>query len=557
MIYGGAQPFGTIYFGGQLGLLEEGGGPSTEVPAWKVVIAGLDRTDFVDLSSLEIEEQLNGLNNCSLRLNDLPIGQTVQASAPIYVYVDQRVVFGGFVETIDVEVAINKKTQTLSLDCHDWNALCDRHIVDNKFDTANQTLYDIVYAIVHSYSGDPNERLADDGVVFTSGFQQGGGQVPTWPRISTVVFSDTTVTDAFNALADLTGYWWDIDYNKQLRFVDPSKLRTPFDLDESTFSDFNATLSTTRQDYRNIQRLIGGKDTTDPLTQEFTGDGEATSFTLRYPLAIAPTIVKQPGAVAQTATIQDVDDTGDWYYQLDSDKINQNTDNTELTGSESIEVTYRGFFPIEIIARNDSEIDRLAALEGTSGATEIVDSDTSINDADLAEERVNGLLRRYGRIPPTIRAVTFTRGLSPGSLCRVVLPEYGIDRDMLVDQVTTTFHGENENLGVVAEYQATLVDSERQESWVDFFRRLATKGRPFRFRENDKVLILRHATDVLELTDALNFDAALGHYYSDISGWDIVGAPEVGLPRVRSITDSTVIFWAGPAVGTPRHVDLS
>ena len=109
-----------------------------------------------------------------------------------------------------------------------------------------------------------------------------------------------------------------------------------------------------------------------------------------------------------------------------------------LTDANVLSVRYRGLYPLSMRGDDEDEIERRAAIEGTSGRYERVERDASIDENDLASELVNALLQRHGSIGDKIACQTQDFGYKPGQLISVSHPQIDVDALFIIEDVSGT-----------------------------------------------------------------------------------------------------------------------
>lgn len=522
----------------------------------EIYVGGVKYKSWVE-ETLAITQELNARSEAQFALNDRTASVHLKPGQPVRITRDGVLIFAGLVDEVEEHAPDGAESGLLEIAVHcvDWNALADRHLVAAKLATAGQTLRDVVTAILDVHSGDIGERLKDDGVRIDGTVEQGPVLTSVAPDGSlrgVLIFNYQTVTEAYDDLAELVGFWWIIDYEKRLHFRDPKSTRAPVVLDQQVFREFRKVKVTQNLDqYRNVQILRGGKDVTLARTQKFKGDGEQTNFELALPVSEVVSIVKQPGSVSQTFGIREKEQGKNWYYQVDQKGVSQDSGGTKLTTSETLEVTYKGFFPILQKGRADPEIKARKTLEATTGVYEQREEDQEVNDNDLAEEKVAALLRKFARVPRIVEFETPVHGFSPGQLLPANLPEHNLSGDLLVGTVNFGWVGKEGNQDRY-EYRVRAVEGEFIGGWADFFRRLTDKQGPRSVRENDQILLLRQLLDVIEITETVTTQAPLGSFLTDVSR-GLVGQRGLGGRRQKSVTDTTEDIAWGPMVGEPNH----
>jgi len=443
-------------------------------------IAGVDRTSLLQVNTLSISDELNSRNTCDFVLADETGSYRPAVGEEVIITENGTRRFAGTIDDKQEYVLPSTNTLKIRVTCVDYNQICDRHLVARVYE--NQALGDIVHDIVA-------QDLAGEGIT-TNNVQDG-------PVITKAVFNYMTVAEAFNELAELTGYAWYIDYNKDLHFFSRETNTAPFSLSDTSNNFRYMTVRQTRGQYRNKQYIRAGQDITDLRTEQFVGDGANKTFVLAFPVAKQPTITVN--GVSKTVGIRGVHTNGyDFYWSKGEKEITQDDAASALTSSDTLEVTYQGFFPIILVAQADQEIDDRKATEGGTGIYEAIEDDPNIDSQNLAQQRADGLLRKFGRIPRIVEFETDEGGLAAGQLISIDVTDYNLSGQFLIDSVQA-----NDVKGQFLRYRVRALDGETLGGWPEFFKKLAQAGRKFVIRENEVLILLRRFKDAVVCSDSL------------------------------------------------------
>ena len=307
-----------------------------------------------------------------------------------------------------------------------------------------------------------------------------------------VVFNYIPVSEALDSLASKTGYWWSIDSQKRLFFVERDSLKAPFIINNMSIIKDSLTVENGNSNYRNQQYIIGAKDLTDIMTEDFRGDDVKTTFTTTYPVAKQP-IVRINGNVISVGIrgLDDVDEDGEenlikhfFYWQKGSKEITQNkkfaVENT-LSTDDILSVDYQGEFDIVIVAKDLNKIDETKTTENlsTSGVVEAVEEDKSLSSRKAGVNLANSRLEQYGLKGRKVKFTTWRRGLQAGQMVTVNFPQHNINNlQFLIDSVEVTSIDDDEEYVVTASYNLS------EGSWAKFFYNLVTSNRTYTIREN-------------------------------------------------------------------------
>jgi hypothetical protein len=457
-----------------------------------MTIAGLEMsafgTGYLQADSLTISDALNRRNTCGFDLLGPPSARPVIGQEVVILNGTPRA-FAGFVEDFS-EKRLSGPVARLaySVNCVDYNAIADRHHVARVYEVVGQTMGDIVIDIV-------TKDLAGEGI--TTAYVQDG------PLIEKAVFNYQTVAEAFNNLAELTGYSWYIDYNKVLHFFARETNAAPFGLSDSSSNFRNLTVKRNRSQYRNKQIVRAGYDLTDSRTETFKGDGETRSWPLKFPVGVQPTAISV-GGVPKTIGIGGVDSGKDFYWNKGDPLIKQDDSGTKLTSANIVSVTYQGMFPIVVTAQDDSAIAAMQAQEnGGTGVFEAVTDQPNIDSEEMATAAASGLLRKYGEIPEVVEFETDDDGLAAGQLLPINVTDHGLAGSYLIDNVRAS-----DRDGRTLVYRVKALSGESFGGWEALFKGFAEQGRRLVIRENEVVVLLRQNTQAVTCAEALTYTSA-------------------------------------------------
>jgi len=370
-------------------------------------------------SSLAITDNLNARNTCNFMLKQTArkrhlVGQVVEVRTAVCPGEVQKTIFKGSIDRIAERNEFIGAQLFFSVEAVDFNQLADKRLVTKIYE--NITVKAMILDIVDVFMKDDN--------VTTNG-------VETLDTvIEKAVFSYVTVAKAFDDISKLTGFHWNIDYDKDLKFFKRSTGHSGFTIDGNTavlnkfcdwleefktrkvqgikFANFNITRQ--REQLTNEQFVIAGKDTTTLRQDEFVGNGKDRQFTLRYELAelklnldgtIADDAISLSPGGNESVGLRDRDE-GEvkWLTQKGEKEIIQDEAETPIPDTTTLTVKYKGLRPIIIKSSSGpSKKERKNIEQGSSGIYSRVHDDESIEKESYAIDYANGLIRRYKDIP--------------------------------------------------------------------------------------------------------------------------------------------------------------
>lgn len=450
-------------------------------------VNGVDVTTKLMESSLSIDSQLNSVQTAGFTLVEKgtePTSALVTIGNEVTISLDGSPVFGGNAKIVKTKQPNNALVWFHTVEAYGYIDHLNNHLVAEVYE--NQFSGDIIKDLVTNY-------LSGEGYTTTN--------VNDGLVISKAVFNYQSFAAAANELSDLTGFDFYIDHSKNIYFKARDENLAPFSVTDSNHNGArDIEVINSYENYRNRQYVRAGRDITETQSENFSGDGQRITFTALYPLAEVPTITVDTGggAASQTVGILGLDTGKDWYWSKDEKQISQDEGGTVLATSHIMAISYKGFFPLIVIAEDTAEIAERATIENTDGVVESVIDDQNIEKLDNAVEKAQGLLRKFGKITETINFNSDTAGLLPGQLITIEIAGYQVSGDYLIENINI-----QDIPGLGFRYSVKALSGESFGGWVDFFKKLADNGRKFVIRENEILTRMRVFSEQIDLTDSL------------------------------------------------------
>lgn len=293
---------------------------------------------------------------------------------------------------------------------------------------------------------------------------------------------DMTVYDVLNEIAGLVGATWNIEVNTAstlreylgytstpLQFYagtsGPLPAITPYEFyDTPVFKPFRFVFLV-REDFptaeppescrdiqksveaysmRTVQTVKGATGITDPQTETHIYSAEDGKIAVAWPVAEQPTI-RVNGKLA-TVGISGIDNDNvskQWLFAYNSAEIAINDKHEPaLTGGETVEVTYRGYFSLRVRLSNAAAIQQIAAQSNTSGTVEEVESnDRCSTAAELISYAANRLYSHAEAEATVTLVVDSPRCTDPFTIWRLNWPEIHITGEYVVVERTLFLGG--------------------------------------------------------------------------------------------------------------------
>jgi hypothetical protein len=373
---------------------------------------------------------------------------------PVEFAFQNMVLFRGFIEKATATKWSREGTDQFTfvwdIDCIDNHYLADKRIV--AFAMENTEAGTAVQKIVDDY-------LSQEGVT-VGAIQQGS-------ELAQIQFNYIPASEALDKLAEAADYIWYIDHDRKIYFISRSTNAAPWSLTRLDIFG-TAKVESGNPQYRNVQYIKGGRETTDIQTEIFYGDGENRTFTVGYDIAEQPTVeVSINGGewVSQTVSVKGAEEEGQWVWKEGDKTASQNRDVEPLTDADRVRIQYRGMFPVIIRSKVDSAILDRQSVEGTgTGLVEEVEQDTSLDSVRAGLESANSMLTKYGQINTTLSYRTERSGLRPGMIQPVFLPEHGLNgTELLIESINLV---EEDTIPI---YEVKAVLGPASGSWTKFF----------------------------------------------------------------------------------------
>lgn len=526
-----------------LGTAALGGMPFDTDVDLSVVVDGAERSAPVLRKRMVINHNQASRSTADITFADETKTLTFHVGQRIFVRWHGSMIFAGTLDEVESRVPETNTIKFSACKAVDFTQLLDRFRVAAIYEglTLRQIVRDIILV--------QNEGALGKEGISTEEVQEG-------PVVEKANFNYRRVSDCFRDLADKTGFIWTLNPNRVLVFADRTTYAAPFSVDDSNRADLHSNsmrFNERRSDFRNHEFFRGGNDVIQCGTPDengiqvgkpdfFRGDPASTqpekrqrTFPLRYKLASIPTIIRygsqnSPITGPQRVEIQGKAKDGDltipdwpqWYVQIGEKEITQNSSTDEsrnpaLSDADLLEVRFDGQLPIVIDARRDDLIAERAAIEGGTGVYQELDEDEEVDGRDLALQKAEAFLDRFGKIPRTLSYETFRSGLAVGQIQTQTLARFGLSAvEFLIDQVQTSLS--MTPAGWRAVYRVRGLDGERPGGWVAWFRKKIMEGRPVRLHENESVLIARKFIEQVTFSDEVETSddtGDLGPYTDD------------------------------------------
>jgi hypothetical protein len=455
---------------------------TTSSSEYKITIDGVDRTNDIINQTPVIEDAINDQQNfLSFQLMDLNSIGIPSNDDEVIVYLDDDTkLFGGNI----ISIEMSKKTTgsvVATIRCVDYSRVLDSNLVHKSYE--DMTDKAIIEDIVATYCA---------GLDITT------TNVVEGVTIEQVSFNYVQPSQALRKIADLTGRNWYIDYDKDIHYFPLTTNTTPFNIDSSNNEYYNLRVSKDASQIKNRIYVRGGTKLSDETTYSEKGDGEKRKFVLPdKPHAVTVTV----NGVEKTLGIKNVNADGfEWYLNFQEKYLEQDSTETVLSTSDTLEVTYKYDIPILVALENSASI-----IE--HGIKEFAIFDKQISTTKSARDRASAELTDYANNIIEGSFKTLTTGFTSGQYININLTEYGLNEDYIIQKVVANSIG-----GGVYEYTISMA-SAKTMGIIRFLIELLEDNRNLITLDENEVV-----DELFTINDSLLSDSLVDSLITDSAG---------------------------------------
>jgi len=427
----------------------------------------------------------------------------------VFVYDGASKIWGGTVDSwveSDITVAGNTELR-FTYRCVDFSQLAARAIIATQY--VDQTAGAIVTA------------LAGNGLLVNFGVS--AGTIHDGVTIDSISFNYLPIETCLDDLAELSGFFWDIDKDKNLNFRPVDAAAAPFDITSSNRPYRSITFQETRGQYVN-QVFVRAGTTLDSAdtTETQLGDGNKRTFVVGAPIGSTPTIEVDTGGgfSTQTVGVNGIGTSSQWYYNVGSSIVVHDSSETVLGATDKVRVTFKGRFPIIVFAVEEDALTERSAVETGNGTYQRVIDAQDLASLDEAELRAKAILEQYSQARLTCSYVTDTAGLEAGQTQTINLTEHGINANFLIEKVSASMLSDG-----TLRYNVDAAATQTVAGW-SYWKQKTRQDRKFVVRDNEVLNNLARPSDDITIADAPSTAT------SGVDGFNVGASSIVGLVSV-------------------------
>lgn len=461
---------------------------------------------IIEKNTWAVTENIGSKSTFNFKIKDLN-GATLDAGVEVTFYEGTTLLWGGYIKEIN-DYSPGKGRLEYNISAEDYNELVERILVVKGF--TNYTISQMVTYLI-------------DDFFSTYGITEGTNEIDT--IINKVPFSYIYGHSALNHLQSFGNYIWNINKTKVLSFTRIGDVVSSTPIVDSSLE---TTINECRRkrdltNYRNRQ-YVKGQDRLSVLQNQKTPtplpNSSNREFFVKYRIGLAPLIEVNTGSgwVVQEVGIRGINegDSKQWWWNYGSSQITHDENETVLTATDSIRVTYYGLIPLIIVTQDTAEVSSRGYYDAYSYNSKLEDTVDALNYG-------HNLLEKYGNTADTFTYKTYTKLYEIGEQVPVTFTTLrSVNENFLIKSCTWTPRGIN-----AITYSYEILDSPNTGGWEDFFKNLVEASRIS--VDTDEIVIY-----VKQLDETITLD---GQYSID----EITGlAPSNSLTPAVDLTPGTV-----------------
>lgn len=491
-----------------------------------MIKAIINTIEYDLLGKFSIQEKLGNVISTNLNVRVLD-GQRIPRAGDIIRVKDTTTLITYFIGVAGIPKSPTynnfNEVKIYKIKCLNANAILKRRLFN--YAANNVTIAEVVQEIFDTIISAEGISLGTISNITTS--------------FDTYVSPNIDVQKVLNELADKGIATWSINSDYEFNFIvidDFPKFDTTIDTGY-IFGD-KLKHKTTGLDVRTVQIIEGGTEETLPQTQNFVYNGTDDEFIVRFPIQSKPiikvnTVALDPSRVGVKG-LDDGDASVYFLFSYNSPSVSYNSLSAFLSVSDDVQIIYVGAFEIRIEAANQSRIDELATLTGTSGIIENIINDSSIKTSLDGQSLADSLLNDFEferdevswrLITPQLKKFGLTLNDFPlNTEINFDLPDIGLEGDfVIVERKIEPFSLEDvvENLVITLKLQNRNLLRSYGETFNSLERQLASIS----VRENQIIIQAITSTEIITMSEILAL-SVVNAFHPTASGSGPLFAPD-------------------------------
>jgi len=440
-----------------------------------ISISGIDRTDDIDFDTISktdaINEEKDTLSFCVDKTDGH--GFVPEVNQEVVMQIDGQTEFGGAITQVKKSLVDGRRV-VFEVECCDYTQYLNRKLVLKSY--ANKTANYIITDIVSEYAPDFTVNNVDCDI-----------------QIKTMLFNRMTVSECLEKLSEATGYYWYVDYDKDIHFFAQEDNAAPFSITDDNGNALKNTLEITDSidQIRNSVTIRGSEERGVERTETYIGVEDQMIFPLANKFAEEPTVEVDGVAVDVGVDYLTGEEEADcfWSYEQKSLRFKSSM------ASKKVEITGIPMFPILVKIPEWNSINEY-------GEYEFFKEDKSITSRSEAYQYAMAQLAAYKDGVIEGEFETDVAGLRSGQIINVNSELMGVDEDFLIQKVSAKYVAKDKAVWSVK--LATM----RTMGIIQLLQRLI-RYRTIKEFDPENLLTLAQFADGLGITDDIDFDYAV------------------------------------------------
>lgn len=318
----------------------------------------------------------------------------------------------------------------------------------------------------------------------------------------------------FEELAKLQGFFWFVDYERDIHLFRMNNTPSPLAITDSSENYSDLVTSADISQLKNRQTVRGG-EAVDSFSYEQVEvcDGKVESWRLDYKPKALEVYVDTTGTgasyVLATLGIENLDDPAlfDYVYNF-QEKVVRRASASILPIGTLFKRVYFPYKPIRVRVENNASIVATKALLGGDGIFEWpVISDASIKDWNEARIRARSEVNAYANAILSADFTTEIDGLTAWQIIHITDTSRGIDEDFLIQKVSK--ESKNNEL-----WKYKINAGSTMFGIIEFFQMLLKKTGDLTVNVNEQVDIVKNIDETLEIEDVYTFTQKIDTFYA-------------------------------------------
>jgi len=321
-------------------------------------------------------------------------------------------IFGGKIHDVQKKIESDNKVR-YKVKAKDYSYDLDRQLVIEGYES--ETVADIITDILTNFT---DGSFTETNVICTL-------------TITKVTFNRIPVSEAIQKLADLTGYSWYVDYDKDIHFFEKNTTPAPFDIADGDGKHIPNTLLV-NNDLSQIKNRVfirGGEIEGSSRTEFFDGDGSKLLFRTANKFSSKPTV--EVGGTPQTVGVDFLDDEAsfDCFWDFNQKYLRFKVGTVPGAGSDNVEVAGIPLYNLVVQVEDPASILQYGVFEFAKIDKTIKSREEAVSYAKAETEAYkNGLIE--GGFD------TYESGLRSGMIININSTMLNVNEDFLIQSVS-------------------------------------------------------------------------------------------------------------------------